>query len=233
MGWAFGRASIFNILGLLFKTQRRKPLPLGEAHQKKQIGEDDDEEACERRRRCRRYTCSSHRRREKSSWIQLMAQSTSSYGLRKLPNPCGTSFSYASRVTSTTPSSTVLFQGSSSKAAIPRAPALVIVPDPLIDQLLGFVLYWFDCEWCVTGGESIYGGVFADEFHSRLRFNHRGIVAMANESSPNTNGSQFFFTLDKCDWLDKKHTIFGKVKRNWLLSVWQVVFLSSWSCSYR
>lgn len=54
--------------------------------------------------------------------------------------------------------------------------------------------------------------MFADEFHSRLRFNHRGIVAMANESSPNTNGSQFFFTLDKCDWLDKKHTIFGKVK---------------------
>lgn len=34
---------------------------------------------------------------------------------------------------------------------------------------------------------------------------------MANESTPNSNGSQFFFTLDKCDWLDKKHTIFGKV----------------------
>ncbi|KAL0710438.1 hypothetical protein Bca4012_017416 [Brassica carinata] len=50
-----------------------------------------------------------------------------------------------------------------------------------------------------------------DEFHSRLRFNHRGIVAMANEFSPNTNGSPFFFTLDKCDWLDKKLTIFGKV----------------------
>jgi peptidyl-prolyl cis-trans isomerase SDCCAG10 len=63
----------------------------------------------------------------------------------------------------------------------------------------------------VTGGDSIYGGVFADEFHSRLRFSHRGIVAMANASSPNSNGSQFFFTLDKCDWLDKKHTIFGKV----------------------
>lgn len=65
----------------------------------------------------------------------------------------------------------------------------------------------------VTGGESIYGGVFADEFHSRLRFNHRGIVAMANASSPNSNGSQFFFTLDKSDWLDKKHTIFGKVNQ--------------------
>ncbi|XP_019457819.1 PREDICTED: peptidyl-prolyl cis-trans isomerase CYP57 isoform X1 [Lupinus angustifolius] len=62
-----------------------------------------------------------------------------------------------------------------------------------------------------TGGESIYGGVFSDEFHSRLKFKHRGIVAMANAGSPNSNGSQFFITLDRCDWLDRKHTIFGKV----------------------
>lgn len=62
-----------------------------------------------------------------------------------------------------------------------------------------------------AGGESIYGGVFADEFHSRLRFKHRGLVACAGSGSPNTNGSQFFITLDRCDWLDKKHTIFGKV----------------------
>ncbi|ESW33126.1 hypothetical protein PHAVU_001G045200 [Phaseolus vulgaris] len=62
-----------------------------------------------------------------------------------------------------------------------------------------------------TGGESIYGGVFADEFHSRLKFKHRGIVAMASSGSPNSNGSQFFITLDRCDWLDRKHTIFGKV----------------------
>ncbi|KAK7261017.1 hypothetical protein RIF29_27320 [Crotalaria pallida] len=62
-----------------------------------------------------------------------------------------------------------------------------------------------------TGGESIYGGVFSDEFHSRLKFKHRGIVAMANAGPPNSNGSQFFITLDRCDWLDRKHTIFGKV----------------------
>ncbi|XP_051137704.1 peptidyl-prolyl cis-trans isomerase CYP57 [Andrographis paniculata] len=61
------------------------------------------------------------------------------------------------------------------------------------------------------GGESIYGGVFPDEFHSRLRFKHRGLVACAGASGPNSNGSQFFITLDRCDWLDKKHTIFGKV----------------------
>lgn len=62
-----------------------------------------------------------------------------------------------------------------------------------------------------TGGESIYGGVFPDEYHSRLRFNHRGLVACANAGTPHSNGSQFFITLDRCDWLDKKNTIFGKV----------------------
>lgn len=61
------------------------------------------------------------------------------------------------------------------------------------------------------GGESIYGSVFPDEFHSRLRFNHRGIVACANAGSPHSNGSQFFISLDKCEWLDRKNTIFGKV----------------------
>lgn len=61
------------------------------------------------------------------------------------------------------------------------------------------------------GGESIYGGVFADEFHSRLRFNHRGLVACANAGSPHSNGSQFFISLDRCDWLDRRNTIFGKV----------------------
>ena len=39
------------------------------------------------------------------------------------------------------------------------------------------------------GGESVFGEPFKDEFHSRLHFNHRGQVAMAN-SKPNDNGSQ-------------------------------------------
>lgn len=60
------------------------------------------------------------------------------------------------------------------------------------------------------GGESIYGKPFRDEIHTRIKFNHRGQVAMANENEPGTNHSQFFFTLDNAEHLDKKHTIFGK-----------------------
>jgi len=62
-----------------------------------------------------------------------------------------------------------------------------------------------------NGGESIYSEDFRDELHSRLKFSHRGIVAMANKNKPNSNGSQFFITLDKCPEMDKIYTIFGKV----------------------
>ena len=42
---------------------------------------------------------------------------------------------------------------------------------------------------------------------------HRGLVAMAN-GGRDDNNSQFFFTLGPCDWLNGKHTIFGKVTGN-------------------
>ena len=61
-----------------------------------------------------------------------------------------------------------------------------------------------------TGGESIWGKNFPDEFSPEARFDTEGLLAMAN-SGPMTNGSQFFITTSKPEWLNDKHTIFGKV----------------------
>ncbi|XP_026211791.1 spliceosome-associated protein CWC27 homolog isoform X2 [Anabas testudineus] len=77
-----------------------------------------------------------------------------------------------------------------------------------------------------TGGESIYGRPFKDEFHSRLRFNRRGLVAMAN-AGPHDNGSQFFFTLGRADELNNKHTIFGKVTGD---TVYNILRLAEVDC---
>ncbi len=88
-----------------------------------------------------------------------------------------------------------------------------------------------------TGGESIWGGKFEDEFNAYY-FPYRGALCMAN-SGPNTNGSQFFIVqkgspsdnivdsmtqanfpskmieaykeLGGTDWLYGKHSVFGQV----------------------
>jgi cyclophilin family peptidyl-prolyl cis-trans isomerase len=61
-----------------------------------------------------------------------------------------------------------------------------------------------------TGGESIFGKPFEDEFSSNLTFSKKGVLAMAN-SGVNTNGSQFFITLAQTSWLNNHHTIFGEI----------------------
>ncbi|XP_014085834.2 RING-type E3 ubiquitin-protein ligase PPIL2 [Bactrocera oleae] len=61
-----------------------------------------------------------------------------------------------------------------------------------------------------TGGTSIWGKKFDDEFKPNLSHSGRGMLSMAN-SGPNTNGSQFYITYRSCKHLDGKHTVFGKL----------------------
>lgn len=57
-----------------------------------------------------------------------------------------------------------------------------------------------------TGGP---GYTFADEIKPTNR-NDKGTISMAN-AGPNTNGSQFFLNVAANNFLDTKHTVFGKV----------------------
>jgi peptidyl-prolyl cis-trans isomerase SDCCAG10 len=78
----------------------------------------------------------------------------------------------------------------------------------------GFIIQGGDPTGTGSGGESSYnnGEPFADEFHSRLKFNRRGLLGMANTGKKDDNGSQFFLTLDNTPELTNKNTMFGRIQ---------------------
>jgi peptidyl-prolyl cis-trans isomerase A (cyclophilin A) len=80
----------------------------------------------------------------------------------------------------------------------------------------GTVFHRVIAGFMIQGGDPLGNGSgspgyrFGDEIHPDLSFNRPYLLAMAN-AGPGTNGSQFFVTVGKTDWLNGKHTIFGEV----------------------
>jgi peptidyl-prolyl cis-trans isomerase B (cyclophilin B) len=82
----------------------------------------------------------------------------------------------------------------------------------------GTVFHRVIADFMVQGGDPTGTGrggpgyKFEDEVNNNSQKHQVGSLSMAN-AGPNTNGSQFFLTHIKTDWLDGKHTVFGKVSK--------------------
>ncbi|RMY61208.1 hypothetical protein D0863_11351 [Hortaea werneckii] len=76
-----------------------------------------------------------------------------------------------------------------------------------------FIIQGGDPTGTGAGGESAlnHGQPFQDEIHTRLKFNRRGLLGMANEGK-DSNGSQFFLTLAATPELQGRHTMFGRIE---------------------
>ena len=82
----------------------------------------------------------------------------------------------------------------------------------------GTVFHRVIADFMVQGGDPTGSGrggpgyKFEDETKGNPNQHKVGSLSMAN-AGPNTNGSQFFITHVATNWLDGKHTVFGKVTK--------------------
>ncbi|KAN0064003.1 cyclophilin peptidyl-prolyl cis-trans isomerase Cyp8 [Thecaphora frezii] len=79
-------------------------------------------------------------------------------------------------------------------------------------NIAGFMIQGGDPTGTGSGGSSIWGSDFGDEYDYPGALGHsaRGTLSMANRG-PATNSSQFFLTYRATPHLDRKHTVFGRL----------------------
>ncbi len=91
-------------------------------------------------------------------------------------------------------------------------------PAPRKPFFNGLTFHRVVADFVVQGGDPLGTGeggpgyAFPDEFAPGLHLDAAGVLAMANDG-PDTNGSQFFFTLRETNRLNYLHTVFGRVVR--------------------
>lgn len=91
-------------------------------------------------------------------------------------------------------------------------------PNPGTPYFDGLTFHRVVPGFVVQGGDPLGTGMggpgyeFPDEFAPGLRHDAAGILSMAN-AGPDTNGSQFFFTLAPVNRLNYLHSVFGRIVR--------------------
>ena len=80
----------------------------------------------------------------------------------------------------------------------------------------------YELEATISTTTGSAGYTMKDEIADWVDFTDPGMLAMAN-SGPNTNGSQFFLTMNVLTQLDGQYTIFGELKTREDLSILKLI----------